>query len=162
MKDKWKAIEGYEGYLISDSGKVKCLKFKSERLLKPTPRGNGYLAICLCDKGIKKTLDIHRLVAQAFVSNPANKPCINHIDFDCMNNKAENLEWVTQYENLKHSSSYARVKWKLTYEEKKNIICECLENKETQKAIAKKYNIEPSVISRLFNRAKRGWLPRAI
>ena len=63
---------------------------------------NGYEFISLCEKGKKIRTSIHRLVAQAFIPNPKNKPCVNHKDGNKHNNIVDNLEWVTYSENQKY------------------------------------------------------------
>lgn len=107
MKEVWKDIEGYEGkYQISNLGRVKALDFKrtkKERIMKPHINTSGYLAINLYKNAKFKTYRIHRLIAQAFISNPENKPCINHIDGNKLNNSIDNLEWCTHRENTIHA-----------------------------------------------------------
>lgn len=61
-----------------------------------------YLSVKLYDNGTAKRRYVHRLVAEEHVPNPHNKPMVNHIDGDKLNNKAENLEWVTHKENCLH------------------------------------------------------------
>jgi hypothetical protein len=56
-----------------------------------------------------KSLSLHRLVAKAFIPNPDNKPCINHINWDVSDARAENLEWCTYKENNAHSSRAGRL-----------------------------------------------------
>ena len=163
MSEIWKEIPNYPTYRVSNIGRIKCVKFKhGEHILKSTLRfAGGYLGVCLSKSNVHKTVDIHRMVAQAFIPNPFNKKVVNHIDFDHTNNNVENLEWVTVYENTKHSASHNRMKWKLSDNDKREIIKRCLA-KTKQYVIAKDYNIDPSVISRLFSRAKRGWTLSAI
>lgn len=101
MKEEWKPVIGYEGrYEISNYGRLKRL-FKGERILKNSFSG-GYKRHSLFKdkKGVK--CFIHRLVAQAFIPNPENKPFINHKDFNRANNNVSNLEWCTSKENTVH------------------------------------------------------------
>jgi len=65
----------------------------------------GYMRVQLYKVGgIKITRKVHRLVAQHFIDNPMSKPQVNHLDGDKVNNKADNLEWCTQRENMKHAA----------------------------------------------------------
>ena len=106
----WKDIVGYEGlYEVSNFGRVKSLK-GHEKILKPANNGNGYLFVYLWKNGKGKQSYIHRLVATAFISNPLNKPCINHIDCNPQNNNVDNLEWVTQRENIQYAYKLGRKK----------------------------------------------------
>ena len=118
----WKDIKGYEGlYQVSNLGKVKSLErvFVDKighrqhikgRILKLTPDYRGYLLVSLCDNsGKKKTLRVHRLVCEAFHENPQNKPEVNHINEDKLDNQACNLEWVTSKENSNHGTRNARI-----------------------------------------------------
>ena len=112
----WKAVVGYEGhYEVSSTGQVRSLDMYltcrngAKRLqkgrIKPLYKNNrGYVTVCLTKNRITNRKLVHRLVAEAFINNVEGKPQVNHIDGDVTNNKASNLEWVTDNENKKHSS----------------------------------------------------------
>lgn len=105
MKEIWKDIEGYEGlYQISNMGRVKSLARRGTRggIIKPAEIKKGYLQYALVKDGILKWYKAHRLVAQAFIPNPNNLPCVNHRDENPHNNYVENLEWCT----IKYNNSY--------------------------------------------------------
>ena len=109
----WKDIIGYEGlYQISNCGNVKSLLFGPKnrnttkhkpQLLKQSLSSTGYSHVQLYKDGISKTINVHRMVAIAFLPNPDGKPEINHIDANRSNNNVNNLEWVTHIDNLKHA-----------------------------------------------------------
>ena len=110
---EWRNIQGYENlYQVSDTGEVRSIdrtttgnrkrKIKGV-VLKKTKTTTGYLAVTLCKNGKTKTKKVHRLVAMAFIENHENKPNINHIDNNPLNNNVSNLEWCTQSENIYHA-----------------------------------------------------------
>ena len=104
MEEIWKDIEGYEGlYQVSNYGNIKAFYYKGKKhqtLLRKSVGKLGYEMVGLNKNGVHKTFTVHRLVAQAFIPNPDNKPCIDHINTDKTDNRVENLRWCTQKENL--------------------------------------------------------------
>jgi len=94
----WKTLEC--GNKVSDCGRVLS---RLGRKLSLQKSNAGYLRVELHKNGMAQKHSVHRLVATAFVPNPEGKPQVNHIDGDKTNNKAENLEWVTQSENQSHA-----------------------------------------------------------
>lgn len=105
--ERWKPIVGYESlYEISDLGRVRSKKRNttSGKILKGAKRPDGgYISVVLFKEGSGKCMLIHRLVAEAFISNPENKPEVNHLDGNKQNNCVSNLSWCTPSENQQHS-----------------------------------------------------------
>lgn len=100
MSEIWKSIKDYEGlYEVSNLGRVRRLKKDKEFILKPIINKFGYLQVSLSKNNIVKNHRIHRLVAEAFISNPDNKPDVDHINTIRIDNRVENLRWVTKQEN---------------------------------------------------------------
>ncbi len=112
-------IKGYENYEVTEKGEV--INTKTGRVLKPLKNTNGYLFVNLCKDGKPKASLIHRLVAQAFIPNPDNLPCVNHRDEDKTNNfvfvredgsvdfDKSNLEWCTHEYNLNYGTHNKRM-----------------------------------------------------
>lgn len=107
----WKDIKNYEGYYqVSNMGRVKSLKrtwyspgkkglnkkcSNNEKILKPGKNQGGYWIVNLSKKNKYKSRPIHRLVAETFIENENEYPCINHKDENKENNNVNNLEWCT-------------------------------------------------------------------
>lgn len=106
MTEIYKDIKGYEGlYQVSNLGNVKSLNYNKtgkEKTLIPHITGSGYLSISL---GRKYRQYIHRLVAEAFIPNPNNLETVNHKDENKQNNSVQNLEWMTNKENVQYSKA---------------------------------------------------------
>lgn len=101
MIERWKDVENFPNYQISNTGLVKNIT--TERTLKPSLDSYGYQQVILSNNGVKKAHLVHRLVAKAFVDGRNDSLQINHRDGIKTNNAASNLEWVTPSENLKHA-----------------------------------------------------------
>ncbi len=103
----WKDIKGYEGiYQVSNDGKIKN---KLGLITDGWVTDNyGHKKVRLYKDGKRKDFYLHRLVADAFVENDGNKPHVNHIDSNPLNNNASNLEWCTHAENMAHAKSNNR------------------------------------------------------
>ena len=99
MEEKFVKVKGYEGYEVSNTGKIKSLK--TNRLLKPQKNNCGYLYILLTDQNKKVKINlIHRLVFDSFIGIDDGLE-INHLDEDKENNRLDNLELITHEDNLK-------------------------------------------------------------
>ena len=93
----WRTVSDYEGlYEVSDTGLVRGLKRSGILKLRTTKK--GYLQLSLSKNGKMKFFRVHRLVAEAFIPNPENKPTIEHWDEDKTNNHVDNLCWATKSE----------------------------------------------------------------
>lgn len=126
MKEIWKDVIGYEGYYqVSNLGRFRSLDRKITRsdgmtylkkgeIKTGTKNKDGYLAIKLCKDGSYKSACIHRLVAEVFVENDdiCLKTEVNHIDTNRANNRADNLEWVSHIDNIRHSAKLGSYKTK--------------------------------------------------
>lgn len=153
----WLPVVGYEGlYEVSSLGKVRSLdRFSISGKSKVFVRGRdikltlnkrfGYLCIGLHKDGKDKAGRVNRLVAQAFIPNPENKPCVNHINGIKSDNRVENLEWCTSSENDIHAVKMGlrKISYKLSISD----IYDILKSSKTQTELGKIYNITQSAIS---------------
>jgi len=165
----WKDIEGYDGfYQISNLGRIQSYynhrqtKRKNPKIISPYKIYKGYFCIKLWSQmnRSKKTFLISRLVAQCFIPNYLNKPCVNHKDGNKLNNYYTNLEWVTNAENMQHS--YLSGLHNSKGENSGRAILNCQQvieirklykiGKYNQNKISKLYNVSQSHISNIINR----------
>ncbi len=126
----WKEIKGFERYEVSNTGKVRSKAFTriNERIrngkkavfscfypakeLKPDIikcNNTSYARVTLSKDNKQTRVFVHRLVALAFLENKENKPCVNHIDNNGLNDNVENLEWCTHSENMIHAQNQGRL-----------------------------------------------------
>lgn len=161
-------IKTHPNYSIDINGRVKNIK--SNKYLAYSVNQSGYPQANLWNNNLPTRCVIHRLVATAFIKNPSNRPCVNHIDGDKTNNNINNLEWCTYSYNNKHafdiglrkpanlgvktgtSSKYryvtkSRNKWRIKIKDKGIIISQSTHNTEIEAAqaadeIIKLYNLD--------------------
>lgn len=104
-REKFKKVEGFSHYFISDRGRVLSLWHGRLRALSPYIVAGGYLMVKLvADDKSQHQRYVHRLVAQAFIENPDNLPEINHKDENKANNSLENLEWCSRLYNMRYGT----------------------------------------------------------
>ena len=113
--EEWRNIDGFgDRYMVSNIGRVKTKEFtytlhgkiqiKHAHILKTIIRKDGYCKVNLGGYREQKTVNLHRLVATAFIPNTSNLPCINHKDENPTNNIVDNLEWCTYEYNNNYGS----------------------------------------------------------
>jgi hypothetical protein len=120
--EEWKQITNYPDYFVSNFGNIK----RNEKLLKGGKMGakdKFYIGVSLRNNGKQSSKMVHRLVGEAFIENPDNLPTIDHIDGNKLNNRADNLRWVSYqgnnqnrtkmrtYRNIQTASKYKGVSW---------------------------------------------------
>jgi hypothetical protein len=153
----WKDVLGYESfYQVSNLGNIKTLgnnKFHTVKVMTNIIR-NGYCTVTLRKNNNQKIFRVHRLVAQAFISNPNNKSQVNHINGIKKDNRLINLEWATPFENMQHASANNLLNiykgenhynFKLSKEKIEEITF--LSDKFTQKELSLKFSVSQSLIS---------------
>ena len=158
--EHWASIDSYLNYQVSWRGRV--MNTNTGRILKNTFGSHGYLHVGLSKNGKVRTHCIHAMVAQAWVSNPEDKKCVDHIDGNKTNNHHENLRYATYSENggnMKKrsdaSSIYKGVVWdrganksraQITYARKNNFLGLFTSEKEA----AESYNASAVVFYKEF------------
>lgn len=109
-----KTVSGYRGrYVVDSNGDVRTTNYRrtgTTRCLTKWVTTDGYYSVSFCIDGKTHHKRVHRLVAEAFIPNPNNKPHVNHINSNRFDNRADNLEWVTPAENVAHTKKLGRTK----------------------------------------------------
>ncbi len=131
--EKAKDVKGFEGiYAVTTLGRV--WSYRRKIWLSPFDVGQGYSTVRLSYQGDETDRKVHRLVAEAFIQNPDNKPQVNHINGKKWDNRESNLEWCTARENHQHASDMGLNKcFKLSHADKV-LICQIHHTFETKKA----------------------------
>lgn len=144
MNEIWKDIKDFEGlYQVSNFGRVKSFS-RGEHLLRLSG-GRKYIQVILCKEGKTYARLVHRLVAEAFISNSNNLPCINHKDENPKNNRADNLEWCSYQYNNVYNGRLEKCKSKIS---------------NTLKGRKREYELTAEQRRNISEGAKRGWETR--
>lgn len=93
---RWQQLKDFPSYEISEEGQIR----RNGKLLKRSINAQGYYQLSLCEKGVRKTVHLHRLLAETFLPNPHNFPVVRHLDDNKLNNSLHNLCWGTYAENI--------------------------------------------------------------
>lgn len=155
----WLPVVGFEGlYSVSNAERILSHGRSgmngytiTEKILRPGKHSYGYPKYTLMKEGKFYYFSLHRIVATAFLPNPNNLPCINHIDNNPKNNKPENLEWCT----WRHNTRQAYRQERLTKVGEKNHmaklkekqVLEIFNSKEPTKSLIKKYKVKQQTIN---------------
>lgn len=154
---EFKKVGNTEGfYWISACGKL--YSTRTNKILKYRKNPDGYLCYVMCIRGHRIDKSLHRIVAESWISNQKNKPQINHIDGNKLNNSLSNLEWVTLQENNFHAVSILGKRRgnnhknsKITSED----VCKIREMDGSLKSIGEKFGIGISQVFRI--KRKETW-----
>jgi len=106
MQEIWKPAYNSKKWFVSNLGRIKNTNWKNTgktRLVKQGTNLKGYKTVNINENGKQFPEMVHKIVAEAFIDNPDNKPQVNHINGIKTDNRVDNLEWVTNSENQKHA-----------------------------------------------------------
>lgn len=153
----WEPVKNFEGlYWVSELGEIKSTI--TGKVLKHA--NNTYPSVSLCKSGKVYSKLVHRLVAEAHIPNPENKPQVNHLDGDKKNCHANNLEWVTQSENRIHAQETGLVTFRFDDDHwgtkagirEQHAIKTLYETGDwTQKELGNLFGLDQSQVSRIIN-----------
>lgn len=163
MTEAWKTIETYPDYEVSSMGRVRRQVHSPHATrqigdtLRPCPNRKGYLRVCLRRNGEQNAIEVHALVATAFIGQRQDGMQVNHIDGCKTNNRLENLEYVTGAQNIRHAQSMGLLVQHSGSKHANSILTEsdvdeiiALEGKATCKEIANRFGVSKSTIHHIF------------
>ncbi len=159
----WKPVIGFNDYDVSTQGRVRSRHMKSPRFLRYGHHRLGYLEVVLYRNGERHIKKVHRLVAQAFVSNPDMRDEVNHLTALKADNRSDGLEWSTRLLNIRHSFTHGLVPRakgehhpmaKLTEVQAREILRK-LQNGERGIDLAKEYGVTKYAISGI--KTRKSW-----
>lgn len=174
-KEIWKDIPGYEKYYMASTlGRIRSkdrivsinlkgkiiLQTRKGKIMTPCLNTSKYLGLVINIDGVKKTENVHRLIAITFIPNPNNFPCVNHKDEDKLNNCATNLEWCTKSYNHTYGTCISRTseKQRLTHKNCRPVIG-FNENEKimfhSSSAACRYFNISPTAVSQAIRKGHK-------
>jgi len=156
-KENIKDIKGYEGqYAITTQGRL-CKYSITQCKVKwlSLNRKTEYVRLGLVRDGKRTFYHLHRIVAEAFIDNPENKPQVNHLNCNKHDNKRYNLEWSTRIENWEHARDHGKYKGTILADDKKHELFQLYcSGKYTYKQLADMFNISITSVGRYISKLK--------
>lgn len=148
-------IDGFPDYEVTSDGQIISHHGTAPQLLSPCPDKKGYLGLTICNgPHRRRSVRVHRLVAEAFIPNPDSLPCVRHLDGNPQNNAASNLAWGSYAENeadkLGHGTWDLRRTGKLTKRDRE-IVRRLAAASVPQKVIADAVGVSRPTITRIIN-----------
>lgn len=146
--ERWRKIDDFRNYEVSDTGRVRNIK--TSRILKPR-NGHEYPSVSLYNEHGRRDLQIHRLVAKAFIPDSHEGLDINHIDGCKHNNHVSNLEWCTRSENIRHAYRTGLKAPSGPHEPTRVRVIETGNTYESARECAREMNMSQAHVSRCIN-----------
>lgn len=161
MGETWKPIPGWPLYEVSDAGRIASLHRKRRRILNPSTNGHGYQHIQLSREGATYTISVHRIVLEAFIGPRPDGMVACHGDGDRTNNRASNLRWDTQKNNIADKlghDSHQRGERAGTAKLNRSQVESIRADGRKQRDIASDFGISQLHVSRIKRRLAWAWL----